>query len=215
MNTLVVVADSSLIVETIRLALRAAGDVNVIGKLDGRTDIRGSLRLRRPHVVLVDEMEDPQHALERIADCRDELPDTSVVVLTSRVDAPWTGRALAAGAHACVSKAANLPGLGAIIREVVNRNIVSVLPPPDPFADMASGGRRPLSEREREIVTLVADGLTNARIGQQLCVTEQTVKFHLSNIYRKLGVSNRTEASRYVHLHLPGVAKRVAPRLVT
>ena len=115
MKTLVVVADSSLIVETIRLALRAAGDVNVIGKLDGRTDIRGSLRLRRPHVVLVDEMEDPQHALERIADCRDELPDTSVVVLTSRMDAPWTGRALAAGAHACVSKAANLPGLGAII----------------------------------------------------------------------------------------------------
>ena len=60
----------------------------------------------------------------------------------------------------------------------------------------------------------MADGLTNARIGKQLCVTEQTVKFHLSNIYRKLGVSNRTEASRYVHLHVPGLAKRIAPRLV-
>jgi DNA-binding NarL/FixJ family response regulator len=215
MKTLVIVADSSLVVETIRLALRAASDLEVLGKLDGRTNISGSLRLRRPDVVLVDEMEDPQQALGRISECRDTLPDASVLVLSGRVDAPWAGRALAAGAHACVSKAANLPGLEAIIREVVNHNIVSVLPPPDPFADAPSAGRRPLSEREREIVTLVADGLTNARIGQQLCVTEQTVKFHLSNVYRKLGVSNRTEASRHVHLHLPGLAKRVAPRLVT
>jgi DNA-binding NarL/FixJ family response regulator len=215
MKALVIVADSSQVVETIRLALRAASDLDVMGKLDGRTDISGSLRLRRPDVVLVDEMQDPQHALARISECRDELPEASVIVLSGHIDAPLAGRALAAGAHACVSKAANLPGLGAIIREVVNRNIVSVLPPPDPFADTPSAGRRPLSEREREIVTLVADGLTNARIGQQLCVTEQTVKFHLSNIYRKLGVSNRTEASRYVHLHLPGLAKRVAPRLVT
>ena len=60
----------------------------------------------------------------------------------------------------------------------------------------------------------MADGLTNARIGKQLCVTEQTVKFHLSNIYRKLGVTNRTEASRFVHMHGPSLAKRITPRLV-
>ena len=51
--------------------------------------------------------------------------------------------------------------------------------------------------RELEILRAVAEGHTNARIGRLLWVTEQTVKFHLSNIYRKLGVSNRTEASRY------------------
>jgi DNA-binding CsgD family transcriptional regulator len=59
----------------------------------------------------------------------------------------------------------------------------------------------PLSPREREILGLVADGLTNARIGRELWVTEQTVKFHLSNIYRKLGVSNRTEAARWAQLN--------------
>ncbi|MBN1527626.1 MAG: response regulator transcription factor [Thermoleophilaceae bacterium] len=202
MKTLVIVADSSLIVETIRLALRASGDLEVIGRLNGRTEIRGSLRLRRPHVVLVDEMVDPRNALARIAECRDELPDATVMALADRVEAPWTAEALSAGADACVSKASNLPGLGAIIREVVNRNIVSVLPPPDPFAELPAGDRRPLSARERQIVALVADGLTNARIGAKLSVTEQTVKFHLSNVYRKLGVSNRTEASRYVHLGL-------------
>ena len=54
----------------------------------------------------------------------------------------------------------------------------------------------------------MSDGLTNARIGRELWVTEQTVKFHLSNIYRKLGVSNRTEASRYAYTH--GLLRRVS-----
>ncbi len=56
----------------------------------------------------------------------------------------------------------------------------------------------------------MAEGLTNATIGKQLWVTEQTVKFHLSNIYRKLGVSNRTEASRFVHTG-PGPGPRLVP----
>jgi hypothetical protein len=59
----------------------------------------------------------------------------------------------------------------------------------------------------------VAEGNTNARIGRQLWVTEQTVKFHLSNIYRKLGVSNRTEASRYALMN--GLTGDTPPRVGT
>jgi DNA-binding NarL/FixJ family response regulator len=59
----------------------------------------------------------------------------------------------------------------------------------------------PLTPRELEILRAAAEGPTNAQIARQLWVTEQTVKFHLSNIYRKLGVSNRTEASRYALMH--------------
>jgi DNA-binding NarL/FixJ family response regulator len=59
----------------------------------------------------------------------------------------------------------------------------------------------PLTSRELEILRLTAQGLTNGRIARELWVTEQTVKFHLSNTYRKLGVTNRTEASRYAHLN--------------
>jgi DNA-binding CsgD family transcriptional regulator len=54
-----------------------------------------------------------------------------------------------------------------------------------------------LTRRELEILTLVAEGRSNSQVAQVLWVTEQTVKFHLSNIYRKLDVSNRTEASRW------------------
>ena len=59
----------------------------------------------------------------------------------------------------------------------------------------------PLTTRELEILRLAAQGMTNGRIARELWVTEQTVKFHLSNTYRKLDVANRTEASRYAHMH--------------
>ena len=58
-----------------------------------------------------------------------------------------------------------------------------------------------LTRREREILQLVARGHSNRRVARRLWVTEQTVKFHLSNVYRKLGVSNRTEAGRWAQLN--------------
>ena len=58
-----------------------------------------------------------------------------------------------------------------------------------------------LTKREREILQLVAEGHSNSQLARMLWVTEQTVKFHLSNIYRKLDVANRTEASRWAQLH--------------
>ena len=66
-----------------------------------------------------------------------------------------------------------------------------------------------LTRRELEILRLVAEGHSNSQLAQLLWVTEQTVKFHLSNIYRKLDVSNRTEASRWAQLNglLPSPAR--------
>ena len=69
-----------------------------------------------------------------------------------------------------------------------------------------------MTRRELEILRFVADGMRNARIGRELWVTEQTVKFHLSNVYRKLGVSNRTEASRFAHVN--GLVRTAGPTLV-
>ncbi len=84
--------------------------------------------------------------------------------------------------------------------------------PPSPSEIKLSGPAEELTRREREILGFVADGMTNARIGRELWVTEQTVKFHLSNLYRKLGVSNRTEASRFAHVN--GLVRTAGPTLV-
>jgi DNA-binding CsgD family transcriptional regulator len=80
-----------------------------------------------------------------------------------------------------------------------------------------AGGQMPLgvTPREAEILRLVAEGHSNADVARMLWIAEQTVKFHLSNIYRKLNVSNRTEASRWAQLHglLAGRPRRVAADL--
>ena len=211
MKKMVLVADSSFVIETIRLALRSAAGLNVIGKVDGRTSVRRPIAESQPDIVLVDEMQSSENALERIRECREEAPSSVILLLTMRMEDQWVSEALAAGCDACLSKSAHLPSLGTLIREIVARNIVTALP-----ATLAEGklplgnGGDDLTAREREILGLVADGLTNARIGRELWVTEQTVKFHLSNIYRKLGVSNRTEASRFAYTH--GLLRRGAAR---
>ena len=206
MNSVVIVADSSFVVETIRLALKNTARLRVLGKVDGRGSIRTAVGQSQPDIVLVDEMQNSEDCLERIRECREEAAESTIVLLTMRMDDEWVGDALGAGVDACVSKSSHLPSLGTLIREIVNRNIVCAAPRAAVDSSSLAAGES-LTAREREILTLVADGLTNATIGKQLWVTEQTVKFHLSNIYRKLGVSNRTEASRFVHMG----ARRPAP----
>jgi DNA-binding CsgD family transcriptional regulator len=71
------------------------------------------------------------------------------------------------------------------------------VPQPSSSADDSPG----LPRRELEILRLVAEGHSNAQLARMLWVTEQTIKFHLSNIYRKLDVANRTEASRWAQVH--------------
>jgi DNA-binding NarL/FixJ family response regulator len=87
---------------------------------------------------------------------------------------------------------------GTLLREIAHGNVVHRY---EPRNGTLKDDGCPLTDRELEILRLVAEGYTNGRIARQLWVTEQTVKFHLSNTYRKLGVANRTEASRYAHVH--------------
>jgi DNA-binding NarL/FixJ family response regulator len=210
MKKMVLVADSSFVIETIRLALRSAAGLNVIGKVDGRASVRRPIAEAQPEIVLVDEMQSSENALERIRECREEAPLSVILLLTMRMEDEWVSKALAAGCDACLSKSAHLPSLGTLIREIVARNIVTALPATLAEGKLPLAAGDELTAREREILGLVSDGLTNARIGRELWVTEQTVKFHLSNIYRKLGVSNRTQASRYAYTH--GMLRRGAAR---
>ncbi len=200
MKTLVIVADSSFVIETIRLALRNSAGLRILGQLNGRSSVRRPIAEQQPDVVVVDEMQSPDDALERIRECRVEAPAASLLLLTMRMDDQWVAQAIDAGVDACVSKSTHLPTIATLIREVADHNIVSATPPRVREFKL-SGAAEQLTRRELEILRFVAEGMTNARIGRELWVTEQTVKFHLSNVYRKLGVSNRTEASRFAHVN--------------
>jgi two-component system, NarL family, response regulator DevR len=136
-----------------------------------------------------------------------------VLVLSESADSEDVVEALAAGAFAYIVKTARPEEFAAAIRQSFRQSIyfspaLVDTPQPLPPAD-AEGAPQTLTPRELEILRLVAEGHSNSQLGQMLWITEQTVKFHLSNVYRKLGVANRTEASRWAEKH--GLLGDVAP----
>jgi DNA-binding NarL/FixJ family response regulator len=131
-----------------------------------------------------------------------ELMSSGKAIVLSRHDAPeLIDAALRAGAVAYVIKTAQTDDLASAVRQVFDHSVY--LGAPD--GQQASDGdvlaeRFDLTARELEILQLLVEGHSNAQLAHMLWVTEQTVKFHLSNIYRKLGVANRSEASRTAQL---------------
>ena len=198
MKRLLIVADHSLVVHGIRLALRQTAGFQVAGFIDGRASIAPALERLDPEIVLMDDMQEPADALARLREVEAIRPEAQIVLLTLRMDDAWLDEAFAAGAHAVVSKTVHPVALGTLLREISQGNVVHRR---TQRAVAATQEECPLTDRELEILRLVAEGHTNGRIARQLWVTEQTVKFHLSNTYRKLGVANRTEASRYAYMH--------------
>ena len=143
---------------------------------------------------------------------REKRPGLRAIVLSSHEDAEHIDAALAAGAAAYVVKTAHPDDLASAVRQVFAHSIY--LPggraaAPAPETRRQSQELSGLTRRELEILQLVSEGHSNAQLARMLWVTEQTVKFHLSNIYRKLDVANRTEASRWAQLHglLPAVTE--------
>ena len=122
------------------------------------------------------------------------------IVLSMHADSQVIDAALAAGASAYVVKTAHPEDLASAVRQAFSHSVylassraAEPTAAEKPKVDDSPG----LTRRELEILRLVAEGHSNAQLARMLWVTEQTVKFHLSNIYRKLDVANRTEASRW------------------
>ena len=206
MKRLIIVADHSLVAHSIRLALKQTAGFRIVGVIDGRKTARDALMDLRPDVVLVDDMRDaraadgpgqPDHAFARLREAADHAPRAQRLLLALRMDEERLNEGFDAGAHAVLAKSMHPVALGTLLREVVRGNVVQRFDRRAPVAVADC----PLTLREKEILSLVAEGHTNGQIARLLWVTEQTVKFHLSNTYRKLGVANRTEASHYAHVN--------------
>jgi DNA-binding NarL/FixJ family response regulator len=134
--------------------------------------------------------------------------DVKTIVLSSASDPAHIDAAFAAGAVAYVLKTAHQDDIRVAIRQAFEHSVFVRTPTVAEGAGttaiakpVASDVVAALTKRELEILRLVAEGHSNSQLARILWVTEQTVKFHLSNIYRKLDVANRTEASRWAQLH--------------
>ena len=196
----VIVTDNGFAAEAIRRGFRGASGVQVAGYVDGRRPCGSAVAEARPDVVVVDEMTWSTNAVARISEVRRAVPAAKIVVLTGEAEATWLADAVRAGADAAIAKTVPPTTLGLLVREIWAGGVYHAFAGPATCAP-ASGNHGELTPRELEILLLVAKGASNARIAQRLWVTEQTIKFHLSNVYRKLGVVNRTEASHYAHLN--------------
>jgi len=198
MKRLLIVADNSFSAQSIRLALRQTAGFQVVGFLDGSAPITPRVSELAPDLVVIDDPQEPEDAKARLEELATLLPSAKRVFLTLRMGDETLSEVFEAGADAVISKSVHPVSLATLLREISRDTVVHLH-----RRSVTKSARSdcPLTDRELEIIQLVAQGYTNGRIARELWVTEQTVKFHLSNTYRKLGVANRTEASRYVHVN--------------
>ncbi len=204
MKRLIVLADNSLIVEAIRSGLRESGVFHLLGYTNVRNASAHMIIDTGADVVLMDEADQSERAITLIKNIRDETDRVTVILLVMHMEGEFLIRALEAGATGAISKAVHPTALATLVREALNGHIVHSLSGlavknGKPKEDIVE--RCALTDRELEIVQLVAAGATNGEIARRLWITEQTVKFHVSNIYRKLNVANRTEACHYAHVN--------------
>src|SRR5262249_33895674 len=139
-----------------------------------------------------------------IRDLRIEDARLSMIVLSAEMERDWLEHLFNSGATAAISKSTHPAALGTLLPETLHGHIFHNSPG-NRSANIQAGWLvtqdSPLTSREIEILQLVAAGATNGDVARNLWVTEQTVKFHLRNIYRKLEVTNRTEASHFAHVN--------------
>ncbi len=199
-RTAVLLDEHPLWLDAVEAVLRRAA-IEVVGKATDPEEIVSLVKTLRPN-VLVAEIDLPHSGADGLAilrRVRGEFPDVRAIVVSRCDDASMIASALAIGATAYVVKTSHPDDLAAAVRQAFDQSLY--------FANAVANGAAPtadeipLTRREAEILALAAEGRSNAQLARALWVTEQTVKFHLSNIYRKLGVSNRTEASRWAQRH--------------
>ena len=207
MSTRVLIVDDHAIVRRgLRSILELEGDIAVVGEAGGRAEALHAVERTRPEVVLLDLKLSPDGDADGLAVCSQILarrPGTGVVVLSTFLDEQLVADALRRGARAYVLKDVDLSELVRIIRAVARGEagfdsrsaaVVRGLAAGTP-AGRAGDGMRALTDREREVVRLIAEGLTNREIGEAIFVSESTVKFHVRNVMRKLDVHHRAEVA--------------------
>jgi DNA-binding NarL/FixJ family response regulator len=181
----------------VRRALAEAEDVEIVGEVSVGSQVVPTVRATNPNVVLLDLRMPELDGLACLARLRKHDPTLPVVILSSYSDEAQIEAARNEGALGYIVKTVEPVDLATALRNALSGR---------PFAvwgaealQPAPTGATALSERESAVLKAVARGLSNREIGRQLWISEQTVKFHLRNLYRKLGVSSRTEAARYAY----------------
>ena len=204
MIRVLVVDDHRLVRAGLITLLQAADDLEVAGEAaDGRQALEIA-RAQRPDVVLMDLSMPVLDGVAATGQLCTELPGSRVIALTSFSDRQRVTDVLAAGAVGYLLKDCAPDELLAAIRAAaaghtpLDARVAGALLPTRTPPVVAR-----LSEREREVLRLVASGMANKQIARALGISESTVKAHLGSIFRNIGVADRTSAAIWAREHLP------------
>jgi DNA-binding NarL/FixJ family response regulator len=192
--------------DAVELVLQRVG-VEVVAKTTSGTQALSLVNELRPQLLTLELDASPGEpdGLSVLRQARVSLDELRTIVLSRNHETRYVDAALAAGASAYILKTAHPDDVASAVRQAFDHSVYLPGIVDSTRAERAKPPTREtpagLTRRELEILKLVAEGHSNATLARMLWVTEQTVKFHLSNIYRKLDVTNRTEASRWAQVN--------------
>ena len=202
MIRLVIAEDHRIVREGLRLFLDAQPDMEVVAEAENGQQALEALRAHRPDVLILDLIMPEVDGLAVLQQAPQIAPETKVLVLTSAADDRMVLPAVRAGAAGYVLKTISAAELAEAVRKVMqgepvlHPEITRMLMREVRQGPAAVAGEA-FTQRELEVLSLLAHHLTNKEIAAELGIGETTVKTHVRNILRKLGVSTRAEAARY------------------
>jgi len=196
----VVVDDHQLMLDAIRLTLEQSEDIELVGEALTGSEALPLIGRTQPDLVLLDIRMPQMDGLTCLGKIRERHPKIKVVILSGIDEPEQIQTALKHGASAFVVKHVDPRDLASALRQAMAGTVFQMLGSGESSEDNAARAAG-VTESEMRVLTALARGLSNKQIAAELFITEQTVKFHLTNIYRKLHVANRTEATRYAYQH--------------
>jgi two-component system, NarL family, response regulator DevR len=207
--------------EVVRLGMRAAfelePDINVVGEASNGAEALAKMTVLAPQLILMDIRMEKMGGIEACREIKSRFPEVQVLMITSYSDDDAILASILAGASGYLLKNVSRAELLRSIRLVASGK--SLLDPAmtgqatSRLTNLSAHGLQAqipggeLTEREREVLALVARGYTNKQIADSLCVSEKTARNHVSHILEKLGLSRRSEAAAFAVEH-----KLVPPR---
>jgi len=195
--------------EVVRLGMRAAfelePDINIVGEASNGAEALAKVPVLDPQVILMDVRMEKMGGIEACREIKNTHPNVAVLMITSFPDDKAIAASLIAGASGYLIKNVSRAELLKSVREVASGKTLlkpeAVKQATQHIASLASGTQNApgeeLTEREREVLALVARGYTNKRIAETLSMKEKTARNHVSHILVKLGLARRSEAAAY------------------
>lgn len=207
--TVFLLDDHEVVRRGLRELLESEGDIEVVGESGSAVEATARIPALRPDVAILDGRLPDGSGINVCRDVRSVDPSIAVLILTSYDDADALFAAIMAGAAGYVLKQVRGTDLLASVRTVAAGQ--SMLDPavtlqvlerlrqgPEEPSELA-----PLTDREREVLALIGEGLTNRQIGERMFLAEKTVKNYVSGLLAKLGMERRTQAAVFATKHLP------------